>query len=400
MRRRSHPFFPEMAAQDLKKRNVSVIIIKNEKYTRIIMQYFKRYASNTTAGSASQLFFCPKDEKEELVGRIYYRLTAGGMHSYSFLYSNVTDSTFDHGDRSRCNRILPPWKIRSLLVGICKSADPNAHDGASFVPVTFGGAREKEVHAGEFFTTDPVTLSARAGDYLCIECTFCGACIPYHEERIIAAYRQVSGGWEDSALVPFPGMIGCDRAVDARVVFWGDSITQGIGTEKNSYTHWNARVAEALGNRYSYWNLGIGFGRATDAASLGAWFYKAKNCDLAVVCFGVNDILQTCNEPLIKESLTTAVNALRDAGVTVVLQTVPPFDYNEEQRAVWESVNSYIKETLAPLCAAVFDTVSVLGEPDAPHRARYGGHPDARGCDLWAEALTPTLAAVLDGLTK
>lgn len=362
------------------------------------MQYFKEYVSNTTAASANQLFFCPTRADVPLTGRVYYRVTAGGRFPYSFLYSNIIDSTYARGDVSRANRILPPWKILSLSVGVSADTDPRTLASEELTPVTFGGRRERTVHAGEFFHTDPVMIEADARDYLCLEYVFCGECIPYHEERIIAAYVKHGYRWEDSPHVPFLACLGVAREVDARIVFWGDSITQGIGTEFNSYTHWNARVAQSLGDRYACWNLGIGYGRAADAASLGAWFYKAKHADLAVVCFGVNDILQTGNAAALKESLATAVRALKNEGVAVVLQTVPPFDYNEEHRAVWEEVNDYLKEELAGEVDALFDVVPVLGERGSEHRARYGGHPNARGCARWADALTPVLREVLERL--
>ncbi len=60
----------------------------------------------------------------------------------------------------------------------------------------------------------------------------------------------------------------------------------------NSYEHWNAVVAENLGSQYGFWNLGLGYGRAADAATDGAWFFKAKQNDIVVVCYGVNDIFQ------------------------------------------------------------------------------------------------------------
>lgn len=35
-----------------------------------------------------------------------------------------------------------------------------------------------------------------------------------------------------------------------------------------------------------------------------------------------------------------------------------------------------------------FDVVPLLAKsPDEPQRAKFGGHPDADGCWLWAEAL-------------
>lgn len=99
--------------------------------------------------------------------------------------------------------------------------------------------------------------------------------------------NMTSGKWErkeedaflPSINLPVPSMVGCVRAVEKRIGFFWDSITQGIGSEKNSYGHWNAVLAEKLGEKNAYWNLGIGFARASDAATNGVWLQKAKQND-------------------------------------------------------------------------------------------------------------------------
>lgn len=172
---------------------------------------------------------------------------------------------------------------------------------------------------GEFFTSDAMELEAKKDSYLCLEIEFCGSMIPYHEESILPVFEKDNGKWIPSKRVPFPGMIGCNRNVRARIGFLGDSITQGIGTAVNSYLHWNARVAEAIGPDYSYWNLGIGFGRAADAASDGAWLFKAKQMDMIVMCYGINDICQGKEQEQIKKDLLTVVWKLQKAGVKVLI---------------------------------------------------------------------------------
>ena len=361
------------------------------------MNYFNRYTSNTTAGSANQLFFTRISSVKPAIGRVYYRVFAGGTYNYSLLFSNILDSTFNHGDVAKCNRIIDTWKLICVRVAVTDNCDPAALESVDMLPLTFDGKHEKTVAPGEFFASDALPLTAKSGDYICVEYTFSGKEIPYHEERIIPAFIKQDGKWIDSAHVPFLGMLGCDRPVKRRIVFWGDSITQGIGTECNSYDQWNARLAEMLGEKNSYWNLGIGFGRASDAASLGAWFYKAKQADLAVVCFGVNDLLQTGNAIQIKRNLSEIVDALNAVGVKIVLQTVPPFNYGGELIEKWKDVNEYIQIMLAPYVEAVFDTVPVLGKSaKEPHIARFGGHPDAGGCRRWAEALYPLMRDVLN----
>jgi lysophospholipase L1-like esterase len=161
-----------------------------------------------------------------------------------------------------------------------------------------------------------------------------------------------------------------------------------VDDEKNSYEFWSSRVSSALGEKYAYWNLGIGFGRANDLASDGAWLHKVKQNDIAIVCYGVNDIGQGMSDEQIKSDLSTIVEKLNEAGCEVILQTIPPFDYNEEITMRWLGLNEYIKTELSKKVLFVFDDVPYLSLSESePQRAKYGGHPNEQGSAVWASAL-------------
>ncbi len=353
------------------------------------MDFFEKYSSNTLAGSGNQYFFTTDDSEKINIGRLYYKIFSYGKHKYSFLFSNIVDSTYADGTVSQKNRVCDSWHINGMRVGVCGSCGENEADEPSeFYPVTFGGKSEKEVMPGEFFATDEIELDVSENGYICIEISFNGKMIPYHEESIVPTFVYKDNTWIPSKKLPFPGMIGCDAKANKKIAFLGDSITQGIGTPVNSYEHWNAKLAEKLGSKYAYWNLGLGYGRADDAASNGAWLYKAKQNDVVFVCFGVNDILQGFSAEQIKNNLKTIVSILKESGIKVVLQTVPPFDYAGTDIEKWENINRYIKEDLSKYSDFVFDNVPILGESDAnPYSAKYGGHPNADGCAKWADAL-------------
>ena len=375
------------------------------------MEYFDRYVSNTYAGSSNQFYF--ESDNEVHTGRLFYKIAVGGKFNYSFLFTNIIDGTFADGIKSNKNLVCDSWTVTGVRAGRCESSkldtiisfdDYNKKSvvmseavGADcdiavgdFKDITFGGQLSKEVMPGEFFYTDAVSMEFNKGDYLCIEISFKGRMIPYHEETIISTFIKDGDKWTASKLMPFPAMIGSDRSVKKKIAYMGDSITQGIGTEINSYLHWNARLSEMMGDEYAYWNLGIGFGRASDAASNGAWLFKAKQSDMVAVCFGVNDILRDHTAGQIKSDLEITVDKLHEAGKKVFIQTVPPFDYSEEKTAVWKEVNEYIKNVLGLKCEGMFDNVPVLCEDgkNSPN-AKYGGHPDSTGCEKWAEALYP-----------
>lgn len=372
------------------------------------MRYFEEFHSNTCGGSGNQFFFGTGGKVE--TGRVYYQITHGGNYRYSLLFSNVMDSTYSDGSISHCNLICDSWELLETKVGKCSHLDMNvmldriqrhAESGqpepefdlpvTQWQRLTFDGKTSKTVRPGEFFSSDPVELEFEAGEYLCLETTFRGEQIPCHVESILPVFRKGERGWVYSKFLPVASMVGCDRPVKKRIGYLGDSITQGCGTEVDSYTHWNAVVSRLMGDDYAYWNLGIGFGRGQDGASDGAWLFRAKQNDIVVVCFGVNDIFQIGSAEQTKKDLTVIVEKLKAAGCKVLLQTVPPFDYGENPRKIWEDINSFIHETLSEKADRIFDTVPVLGQTDKPHMAKYGGHPDAAGCAAWAEALYPVL---------
>ena len=344
--------------------------------------YFDKFASNTLAGSSNQHFFISDGKTKK--GRIFYKITEKGEYDYSFLFTNIIDSTYGDGSVSHKNIVCKDWVIEQLQVACCDSIDNNIPKGI-FKTVTFNGETSKNVVGAEVFSTDPVNLSPN--NYICVEITFKGEMIPYHEELIISAFVNENNGWVYDRRVPLPSMIGCNRNVKKKIAFLGDSITQGCGTPNDSYAQWNGVLAQKLGSEYAYWNLGIGYGRASDAASCGIWLNKATHNDIVFVCFGVNDILFGAEEAQIRSDIKTIVCALKEAGVTVALQTVPPFDYKDGDIAKWQRINAYIKTELAEIVDMVFDNVPVLSKSaEESHMALYGGHPNTEGCRIWAEA--------------
>ena len=372
------------------------------------MRYFEEFRSNTCGGSGNQFYFGTGGKAE--TGRVYYQITHGGRFRYSLLFSNILDSTYSDGSLSHCNLVCDSWELLEAKVGRCSHLDMKSMLDAvqsrasqnlpepqfqlpisQWKPLTFDGKTSKMVQPGEFFSSDPVELECAAGEYLCLETTFRGEQIPCHVESILPVFRKGERGWVYSRFLPVASMVGCDRSVKKRIGYLGDSITQGIGTEVDSYTHWNAVVSQKLGEDYAYWNLGIGYGRGQDGASDGAWLYRAKQNDIVVVCFGVNDIFQIGSAEQTKKDLTAIVDKLKTAGCKVLLQTVPPFDYGEKHRLIWEDINDYIRKDLSGKADRIFDVVPVLGQADKPHMAIYGGHPNAAGCSAWGEALYPVL---------
>lgn len=355
------------------------------------MAFFEEFVSNTTAGTSNQSFFLDGNG----VGRVFYRLLQGGTLEYALLFSNTVDSTFGTGERSRANQICGPWTL-AVSCCVCSGADDPDMENKAWIPLTFDGVREKKVAPGELFHTDAVVLNARAGAYLCVQIEFRGSQIPCHPEINIPSFVREGDRFVPSENMPVPSMIGVRRSVKTRIGFLGDSITQGLGTQMDSYDHWCHKVALALGPAYACWNLGIGCGQASDAATNGAWLHKALQNDCVVVCFGINDIIQG-DGPQLHENLESIVSILKSRGKKVILQSIPPFDFVKQPRYdLWEEQNRYIRQVLAPKCDAFLDVAAFLSVDGAGQTTKYGGHPNGEGCSVWAEHLLPVLRSVLE----
>lgn len=345
--------------------------------------FFDRFTSATIAGSGNQFFFSTEN-KERMLGRIFYKISVEGTHDYSLLFTNVIDTTYADGSQSHADMRCGEWMLHGARVGICDKAD-NSPD-VELTTLTFGGESSKLVCVDDEFWSDPITLTFKKGQYLCFEAEYSGEMIPYHEETLLPCFIFEDGKWREGRKIPFPSMIGCDRPVSKRIAFFGDSITQGIGTEVDSYDHWCAVLSEMMDGDNAYWNLGLGYARAEDAALDGAWLKKAKKNDVVFLCLGTNDVFHVAIKERLISSLGKIVDLLISEGIKVILITLPPFDQHGIFIDIWRSANEFIKTTLSKKVETVFDVVPVLCG-DEPWQAKYGPHPNAEGCERWAEAL-------------
>lgn len=344
------------------------------------MSYFDKYVSNTLAPTGNQTFFISDGTAQK--SRAFYKILKGGCYEYSFLFSNIIDSTFADGSISKANDLCDPYTIHSAKILVVGKYETFLECPRIIkeIPLKFDGNTTKEVISGEIFYSDPVKIMCNDEDYFVLEMEFSGTKLPYFEEATIPTFRFIDGRWVSDKRAINTAMVGVQRQVEKRIGFLGDSITQGIGTENNSYDQWNAKIASLTRNNYSYWNLGIGFARGADAATDGVWLSKAKNLDVCTVCFGVNDTGAGYTAEEIKANIAKIISILQENKVRTILFTVPPFDLEGERCIKWYEVNRFIREEMSKI-TEIFDVVPILGK-DKPneHMAKYGGHPDEEGC--------------------
>ncbi len=349
------------------------------------MDFYKEFSSNTLAPSGNQSFFL--SDNLPIKARSFYKVFAGGKYNYSLMFSNIIDSTFADGSHSQKNYCCKEWTIKNATVGLVGGDTKDLSNPilANKTQLKFNGKTEKTVGYKEIFWCDAFPFEAKKDDYICLEIEFFGTEIPYFEEILIPTYVKEGEKWISNNKTPLCAMLGCDRKVEKKVGFLGDSITEGIGTGNNSYAWWCAKIAEFVGEKHSFWDLGIGFGRIDDVATDEMWLSKAKKLDIVTLCMGVNDISQGFDTDSVINNIEKTVDILIENGVRAILFTVPPFDWQGDKINKWKRVNDYINTELSKK-AEIFDTVSVWGM-DKPNEniSRFGGHPNEEGCLKLAE---------------
>lgn len=321
--------------------------------------------------------------------RVLLRPIEAGPFLWRFRFSNCIDSTWDDGSESWAD--LPGGRLAIVSAGACAEADGAMGEP---MPVTWGGAAGREVGPCEWAVSDAVALDIPRGGHIaftwCLRALEDGAILPATPDSRALCYSAPGeataapmAAFQEDDLACLPDAFEANRPVSARMVFMGDSITQGVQTQMDACEQWAARIALGLGREAAAWNIGLGYGRAADAAKNGAWLGKAAGADIVNLCFGVNDLLHGSRDAdVLAADLRAAIACLkaRNPRAKAVLFTIPPFDLTGEDEARWRAVNALIRGGDHLGADAVFDIACVLGcEAPKDNMAFFGGHPDGRG---------------------
>ncbi|WP_405107373.1 GDSL-type esterase/lipase family protein [Paenibacillus sp. FSL K6-1217] len=368
--------------------------------------------SSATALSTAANYIMNSPELFTRTYRTYIRLRENGCLTLKFWHSNAVDSTWDLGVDANASEPGGEWSIEAAYVADGGAMPDGSVVPGSQVPVTFGGDLSRQVKSGEQFWSDELLLELPEGHLLAFTWTLktagAGKSFPFNVEGMLvsgydapgtlAAQESASGFSESDKLQVLPSFLGYKKDVTKKLVFLGDSITQGVRTAKDQYAHWAARIAEGLGTQFGLWNIGSGWGRAYDVATDGPWLHKAQQGDEVLIVLGVNDldIGQRPADELLRD-LAHIISRIKEARpeAAVILSTVPPFNFEGGGREThWRKVNDCIRTSPPAGVDRVFDMAAVLSVPaPADHRIKpeymsdeFDPHPNGAAGKAVADA--------------
>lgn len=360
---------------------------------------FTTYVSNTVVSTGNNFYI---EKAENITYRAYLPVEEYGELEYKFFFTNTVDSTYTKGKIAFVGKSGGSYTISNATVA----------DGGTGVedkitnrtPITFGGKETKEVDADESYWSDPVTMNIPEGHYMVWEWTVSGEGIPCNKMSSLTSTASSADGetFEFCDEIPLPQIIGAKRDVKHTVAAIGDSITQGCQTEQMKYEFWASKISTQLGSDVAFFNCGLGWARASDAASNENWLSRVSQYDTVIVAFGTNDIVsgkyggKKSSAEEIDEYLDAIVSYLTEKGCDVILFNAPPQDFKETNESVRTALNEKIPAIAEKYGAKFFDFSALLSTEDEPGKAVYGGHPNGEGGTVVADAFVKQFGSLFE----
>lgn len=360
---------------------------------------FTTYVSNTVVSTGNNFYI---EKAENITYRAYLPVEQYGELEYKFFFTNTVDSTYTKGKIAFVGKSGGSYTISNATVA----------DGGTGVedeitnrtPVTFGGKETKEVAADESYWSDPVTMNIPEGHYMVWEWTVSGEGIPCNKMSSLTSTASSADGetFEFCDEIPLPQIIGAKRDVKHTVAAIGDSITQGCQTEQMKYEFWASKISTQLGSDVAFFNCGLGWARASDAASNENWLSRVSQYDTVIVAFGTNDIVsgkyggKKSSAEEIDEYLDAIVSYLTEKGCDVILFNAPPQDFKKTNEGVRTALNEKIPAIAEKYGAKFFDFSALLSTEDEPGKAVYGGHPNGEGGTVVADAFVKQFGSLFE----
>lgn len=217
----------------------------------------------------------------------------------------------------------------------------------------------------------------------------------------LTALTASIGGCDRKARAPVSAAVPATPAeptplpVEGTLVFFGDSLTAGLGLSKEQAfpALIDARL-RAEGRPWKVVNAGVSGDTTAGGVARLDWIYKQK-IDVMFLCLGANDGLRGIPVAETERNLRAILDRAKGEGTRVVLAGIQlPENYGPEYRADFARIFPRLaKEYRVPLLPFLLEGVAMdprLNQPD-------GIHPTAEGARVVAghvwSALDPVLRA-------
>lgn len=360
---------------------------------------FTTYVSNTVVSTGNNFYI---EKAENITYRAYLPVEEYGELEYKFFFTNMVDSTYAKGKDAFVGKDGGAYTVSNAV--IADGGTSTEDKITNRTPVTFGGKETKEVAADESYWSDPVTMNIPEGHYMVWEWTVSGEGIPCNKMSSLTSTASSADGetFEFCDEIPLPQIIGAKRDVKHTVAAIGDSITQGCQTEQMKYEFWASKISTQLGSDVAFFNCGLGWARASDAASNENWLSRVSQYDTVIVAFGTNDIVsgkyggKKSSAEEIDEYLDAIVSYLTEKGCDVILFNAPPQNFKETNEGIRTALNEKIPDIAEKYGAKFFDFSALLSTEDEPGKAVYGGHPNGEGGTVVADAFVKQFGSLFE----
>lgn len=360
---------------------------------------FTTYVSNTVVSTGNNFYI---EKAENITYRAYLPVEEYGELEYKFFFTNMVDSTYAKGKDAFVRKDGGAYTVSNAV--IADGGTSTEDKITNRTPVTFGGKETKEVAADESYWSDPVTMNIPEGHYMVWEWTVSGEGIPCNKMSSLTSTASSADGetFEFCDEIPLPQIIGAKRDVKHTVAAIGDSITQGCQTEQMKYEFWASKISTQLGSDVAFFNCGLGWARASDAASNDNWLSRVSQYDTVIVAFGTNDIVsgkyggKKSSAEEIDEYLDAIVSYLTEKGCDVILFNAPPQNFKKTNEGIRTALNEKIPAIAEKYGAKFFDFSALLSTEDEPGKAVYGGHPNGEGGTVVADAFVKQFGSLFE----
>ena len=218
---------------------------------------------------------------------------------------------------------------------------------------------------------------------------------------VLTALAAVNGGCDRRAQAPVSAAVSATPAepaplpVEGTLVFFGDSLTAGLGLSKEqAFPALIEARLRAEGRPWKVVNAGVSGDTTAGGVARLNWIYKQK-VDVMFLCLGANDGLRGLPVAETERNLRAILDRAKREGTRVVLAGIQlPENYGPEYRADFARIFPRLaKAYRVPLLPFLLEGVAMeprLNQPD-------GIHPTAEGARIVADhawsALDPVLRA-------